>query len=286
MLILSTRLGAFLHEFIGHGLMAVLLGGRFEAFRLTLFAGGRAEFAGNFGGVASMLVGFGGIGINVLTGLLIFLFIRKRKTSFAMAIFGIFFAGVSILSQIQYLILGSYYEYGDPVCLGCYPVAKTIVWMVGLGVLTYFSWLLMQHFFRFQDANFPVDHLLNRAMITFLILGIPILIYAGLYNGSKTSLGSMAAIQEARLRSLNEAERIKAETRSEESIEDIRERIEPFPILPVILAIYFITTLFAFSNTHGKTSKQYFPSIPLSLVDCIPWVVLSGFVLAFIAMIW
>ena len=52
MLILTTRLGAFLHEFVGHGLMAMLLGGRFESFRLTLFAGGEALFSGNFGKTA------------------------------------------------------------------------------------------------------------------------------------------------------------------------------------------------------------------------------------------
>jgi hypothetical protein len=52
MLIISTRLGAFLHEFVGHGLAALLFGGRFEAFSLTLFAGGEARFSGDFSAIA------------------------------------------------------------------------------------------------------------------------------------------------------------------------------------------------------------------------------------------
>jgi hypothetical protein len=286
MLILSTRLGAFLHEFVGHGLMASILGGSFDAFSLTLFAGGEARFSGNFGEIAKLCVCFGGIIVNLITGFAVLVFIQKRRFSFSLILFGIFLAGVSILSQIQYLVLGAYYQYGDPACLANYPVVQFFTWTTGLLLLAYFSWYLMSLFFRFQDAYFPVSNKINRAIITFLILGIPIFLYTGFYHLSKTPLASVAAIKEARLRIEKEAERIKAKTKSDQSIEDIRKRLKQYPILPVILSIYLLTAFLAFLQTIGTVRKQYFPPIPLSGFNCIAWIIVSGTVLALIAFLW
>jgi hypothetical protein len=286
MLILSTRLGAFLHEFVGHGLMARILGGSFEAFSLTLFAGGEAKFSGNFGEIATLFVSFGGIVVNLVTGFAVLVFTQKRRFSFSLILFGIFLAGISILSQIQYLVLGAYYQQGDPACLLNYPIALFFAWTAGLLLLAYFSWYLMRLFFRFQDAYFPAPNIINRAIITFLILGIPIFLYAGFYHFSKTPLASVAAIQEARVRIRKEAERIKAETKSEQSIEDIIKWLKPYPILPVILVSYMLTALLAFLQTTKNTREQYFPPIPLSCFYCLSWVIVSGTVLTLIAFLW
>lgn len=286
MLILSTRLGAFLHEFAGHGLIARMLGGSFDAFRLTLFAGGEARFSGEFGEISGFLVCFGGIIVNLVTGFAVLLFIRLRRFSFSLTLFGIFLAGVSILSQIQYLVMGAYYRYGDPACLANYPFALLFAWIAGLGLLAYFSWYIMKFFFRFQDAYFPVCGIIKRAVITFLILGIPVLLYACLYNFSKTPLASVAAIKQARVRIQKEAEKIKAETNSEQSIEDIMKGLKQYPILPVIIIIYLLSALLAFLNTQRSVREQYFPPFPLSCFYCLFWVLLSGTVLAFIAFLW
>ena len=286
MLVLSTRLGAFLHEFIGHGLLATLFGGKFEAFRLTLFAGGEAKFSGNLGEMASVCVGLGGIAVNLVTGFLVLIFLQRRRYSFPLTLFGIFLAGVSILSQIQYLILGAYYRYGDPVCLVRYPLLMSIAWTGGLLMLAYFSWHLMRLFFRFQDASFSVSDLFTRGMISFLILGVPILLYAGLYHYAKIPLGSTASIREARLRMEKEAERIKAESGSEKSVEEIRRELEPYPILPIVLAIYTLTAFLAFICPVRNHRKRCFPPVPIYFIHCLPWVLLSGLVLALIAFIW
>ena len=140
MLILSTRLGAFLHEFFGHGFLATFFGGKFEAFRLTLFAGGEAKLSGDLGEMGSVCVGLGGIAINLLTGFLLLILLQRRNLSFSLTLFGLFLAGVSILSQIQYLILGAYYRYGDPICLLKYRWALFISWTWGLLMLAYFAW--------------------------------------------------------------------------------------------------------------------------------------------------
>lgn len=286
MLILSTRLGAFLHEFVGHGLMARILGGSFEAFSLTLFAGGEAKFSGNFNKIDTLCVCFGGILVNLVTGFAVLVIIQKRRFSFSLILFGIFLAGISILSQIQYLILGAYYQYGDPACLANYPTALFFAWTAGLGLLAYFSWYLMRLFFRFQDAYFFTPNIINRIIITFLILGIPIFLYTGFYHFSKTPLASVAAIQEARMRIQKEAERIKIETGSEQTIEEIRKGLELHPILPGIFAIYFLTATLAFLQTTRTLRKQYSPPIPLSCFYCISWVISSVTILVLIAILW
>jgi hypothetical protein len=284
-LIISTRMGAFLHEFIGHGLMAELFGGRFEAFKLTLFAGGEAKFSGEFGEIATICVALGGIGVNFVTGFSALIFIQKKRLSFAFTLLGIFLAGVSILSQIQYLVLGAYYQYGDPACLAKYPIVLFLAWTGGVIALAYFSWYLMRLFFQFQDVYFPTVRLLNRSVISFWVLVIPILMYAGLYHYFKVPLGSTAAVHEARLRALKEAERIKIETKSEKSVEEIRKELEPYPILPWILSIYFFTALMAFLHSGRPNSKKYFPHFPLSFLNCLPWLITSGIFLIGIALL-
>lgn len=286
MLILSTRLGAFLHEFIGHGLMAVFLGGRFDAFRLTLFAGGETHFSGNFGETASVCISLGGIATNLITGIVVLVIIQRRSLSLSWVLFGILLAGTSILSQVQYLILGAYYRYGDPKCLATYPIAMTIAWVGGLAILAYFSWHLMCIFFRLQDMNFPSSRILKRATTTLVILGIPVVLYAGLYLSAHTPLGSLAAIHEARLRTQKEAERIKAEEKSDKDVEEIQRKLEPFPILPLVVAIYLITALIALLQTHKRKGGKITPRIPLTYRYCIPWVILSVSVLALIAFLW
>ena len=286
MLILSTRLGAFLHEFIGHGFSAALFGGRFESFRLTLFAGGEAKISGNFGEMASVCIGLGGIVINLVTGFLVLILLQKRKASFSLTLFGLFLAGVSILSQIQYMILGAYYRYGDPACLMEYPRVLFISWTWGLLMLAYFAWYIMRLFFQLQDASFPIPNLLTRAMLSCLILGLPVFLYSGLYHCAKIPLGSTAAIHEARIQAEKEAARIKAETGSEKAIDEIRRDLEPYPILPLILAIYLLTTILAFFSPAQSQRERDFPLVPVSYIHCFTWIILSGVVLSCIAFLW
>jgi len=286
MLILSTRLGAFLHEFIGHGLMAVFLGGRFEGLRLTLFAGGATTFSGDFGEMASACVSLGGIATNLITGIVVLMIVQRRSISFSWVLFGILLAGTSILSQVQYLVLGAYYRYGDPVCLARYPSAMFFVWTGGLAMLAYFSWHLMHLFFRLQDMNFSSGRLFSRAATTLVILGIPVLLYAGLYHSAHTPLGSLASIHEARLRSQKEAERIKAEKKSDKDVEEIQKELEPFPLLPLVVAIYLATAIIAFLQTHIRKRGKMFQRVPVAYRYCLPWVILSGGVLVLISLLW
>ncbi|MEW6378570.1 MAG: M50 family metallopeptidase [bacterium] len=298
MLILSTRLGTFLHEFIGHGVTAMLLGGDFESFRLTLFAGGEARFSGNFSQAARIAVSLGGIAINLITGLAALRLARSRRLSFSFRLFSLILAGVSILSQLQYLALGAYYQYSDLSCLAdCHPVVLFPTLLGGLLALAVFSFLIMSIFFQFQEASFPSPHPVSRAFITFLILGIPVLLYAGFYHWSAIPLGSTAAIMESRLQAEEAARRIKIETGTSEDIEEIRERLEPRPLLPWIIAIYALTTLAALLRPAGPSSsrqtlgssrtdaapKDYFPPLPSSLLATLPWLIAAGLVLALIA---
>jgi hypothetical protein len=285
-LIISTRLGAFLHEFVGHGLVALLFGGRFEAFSLTLFAGGEAQFSGDFSEIGQLCVSLGGIAVNLVTGLAVLWVIQRYRSSFSFTLFGLVFVGASVLSQLQYLILGSYYRHGDPVSLTAYSVALWLAWTGGLLALAFFSLYLMRLFFRFQDTYFPVPSFFTRALISLLILGIPIALYAGLYHWSKTPLVSTAAIEEARSRIYQEAERIKTETESEQGIADIIEKLTPHPILPWILATYVFTTILAFLFPARVMKEQIPPRFPSSLFPAVPWIVTAGASLVLIGSVW
>jgi hypothetical protein len=286
MLIISTRLGAFLHEFVGHGLVALLFGGRFEAFSLTLFAGGEALFSGNFSEIAKLGVSLGGIAVNLMSGLTVLWFIRRYRPSFSFTLFGLVFAGASVLSQLQYLILGSYYRHGDPVSLTPYPIALWLAWAGGLLALAFSSLYLMRLFFQLQDAYFPVSPLFTRALISLLILGIPVALYAGLYHYSRTDLVSTAAIQEARHRVYQEAEKIKTETGSEQSVAKIAEELTPHPILPWILAAYVITTIMAFFSPARVRKEKSPPPFPSSLFPTLLWLIIAGASLVLIALTW
>ncbi|MEW5803244.1 MAG: M50 family metallopeptidase [bacterium] len=288
MLILATRLGTFLHEFAGHGLLAMLFGGRFESFRLTLFAGGDAQFSGHFGKTATIVISLGGILVNLITGLIALRQVRTRRMSFSLTLFCLLLAGVSILSQLQYLILGAYYQYSDLAFLSDYhPAILFLVWTLGFVALACFSFFIMSVFFHFQEAYFPSSHVFKRASIAFLILGIPVLLYAGFYHLGKTPLGSTAAIMEACLQAEKEAERIKTETGSTQSLDEIRKGLEPRPLLPWIIAIYVLSTLAAlFWPASRITPKDCFPPLPSSFLSILPWLIAGGSTLALIALLW
>ena len=288
MLIIATRLGAFLHEFVGHGLMAVLLGGRLESFRLTLFAGGEALFSGNFSRTATLLVSLGGILVNLITGLIALRQVQTRRMPFSLTLFCLLFAGVSILSQLQYITLGAYYRYSDMACLGtCHPLVLFLAWTCGLLALACSSFLIMSIFFRVQEAYFPSPHLPGKIFVTFLILGIPVLLYAGFYHWSRTPLGSTAAIMEARLQAEREAERIKAETGSRQGLEEIIKGLEPRPLFPWIIAIYVLTALAALLRTARRRDRQdHFSPFPSSFLSTLPWLITSLAALSIIAFLW
>ena len=285
MIILATRSGAFLHEFVGHGLMAKLFGGAFQNFQLTLFAGGTALYTGNFSLPGSLFISLGGIMVNLSTGMLMFYFIKKCRLTFSFTLFGLIFAAVNILSQLQYLILGSYYFYGDPVCLTQFPLAASLAWIGGMIALTYFSFQIMHFFFQFQNAYFGHKNFIKKALTSFLILGVPLLIYSGLYYCSKTPLASTAAIKIARLRLKKEAEKIKKETHSKKSLEEIIKSLEPAPIFPWGLLCYLLSTLFAFASSSKKIKANY-PPFPDYFTNICPWMALSVTTLALIAFLW
>lgn len=286
MLVLSTRLGAFLHEYIGHGLMADVLGGKFESFSLTLFAGGEAKFTGQFTLLSSLLISFGGIIINLVTGLISLILLQKVKYSFSLTLFGWYLASVSILSQLQYLILGAYYQHGDPACLSPYPLIKKVVWISGLLTLPIFTYLLMAFFFRFQNKYFHCRNFSQRAIYSLLILGVPLLIYLGLYSLSSIPLASTASIQEAQLYASQEAKRMISEGRSLKSLEELEKELMPPPLWPWILGLYFAATLPAFLFPKREEADKTSAPFPSSGAGIWSWVIIAGLTLLFLALLW
>jgi len=67
-LVLAGRLATCLHEIVGHGLTAVMFGGRVNGVHVSLFGGGWTDyqFDREIGVTARFLVSFGGIFVNFL----------------------------------------------------------------------------------------------------------------------------------------------------------------------------------------------------------------------------
>lgn len=158
-MILSSRLALFLHEGGGHALPAGLLGARSIALRLSPLGGGfvQADFPGgrpaSTGGV--MLFALGGIGVNLLTGALAWVWARRRKRRDLGYTALLFFGVGSVLGAITYLTSGFYYNSGDPV--GFAPESEDLgrvqwIWLLFLPPAAGVAWVGMRHYLEFLSG--------------------------------------------------------------------------------------------------------------------------------------
>ena len=138
----TTRLGLVVHELIGHGGVAIACGGRILDIRLFWFAGGwiRYDLPEPKSLAAQIAVAVGGIALEVVIGLVMWLAIRRptlggkilRATGAAIVIHGAW-----------YLAVGTFHGFGDGWLLrrelGDARVAVAIVAGLGVLVATYFG---------------------------------------------------------------------------------------------------------------------------------------------------
>jgi hypothetical protein len=104
------RAGLLLHELIGHGLMAKLLGAQVTQVELHWFGGGSVHFdwASGFPQSYQFVIYFGGIFIELLTAVILFWCCRKRHLWLAQLL-----AGVLLLHSLFYWATSTQGEFGD-----------------------------------------------------------------------------------------------------------------------------------------------------------------------------
>lgn len=183
-LILSTRLATFLHEVLGHGISAVLMGGEVSGIRMSLFGGGNAyyHFANDIGIPSSFAVAFGGILINLLTGASALFLAGKSGISRTWAMFLSVFGMISISGALAYACLGFYHEVGDPVAWvrGHSPLMGWL-WVPFLAASPLAAYFGVRSFIGSIRQWFSVRRFTGKLVLLTLTLGFTVTIYTCLY---------------------------------------------------------------------------------------------------------
>ncbi len=117
LILLCGRFGLILHEYFGHGLAAILLGGGIESCRLFYFGGGWVDYvlrSNSF--FPNLIVSLAGILIELFTGILL-LILRKKISHPLCQTIVTSLAVILIVHGFFYLATGIYYGSGDGAML-------------------------------------------------------------------------------------------------------------------------------------------------------------------------
>ena len=289
LLILAARLATCLHEIVGHGLTALIFGGRVSGIYISLFGGGWTtyQFDREIGLSARFLVSLGGILVNFLSGLLALYVVSRSSRNPTRTLFLTLFAAVSVLGATGYIILGFYYQQGDPVAWMQSPAsAAAWLWIPFLMLAPCASYLALKPYVLTCESRFPAFTYRGRATMVLLTLGVTGCLYTGLYivtNQRSAALDAAAtAYQEDRQRVLRAKRDVLAaklrEARPELSAEAVRRMAEQtsitvdpgevprrFPLLPVLAILFWGGVLASVGGRRGGLSGGI-PPISLSLV--------------------
>lgn len=117
LIFLCGRIGLILHEYLGHGLAALLLGGELQSCRLFLFGGGWVETNLNSDScLPHLIVALAGITVELITAFVL-LFFSEKITIPLYQMIATSLAAVLLVHGFYYLSTGIYYGSGDGAML-------------------------------------------------------------------------------------------------------------------------------------------------------------------------
>jgi len=259
--ILATRLATFLHEVFGHAFVALMVGGWVHGIKVSLFGGGMVwADLGNYSGSALFLYCLSGIFVNLFTGALPVVFSKKvRKMNVTWGLLWAVFAMASLLGALAYLVLGIYYDFGDPVnWVQVTPHWFRLFWIPFLIITPLAAYSASRLYILVQEKMFPTRNFMGRVKVLLVTLGVSSIVYAGLFACTNQSLAStdssIAAYyrEEARVieRKKDELAQRLHKTYPELTKEEIQARVdsthihvEPyevptrFPMIPVFVTL-------------------------------------------------
>jgi len=282
-LVLSTRLATFLHEVLGHGLTAAALGAEVNGIRLSLFGGGNAyyQFEGGPARAGAFAVSFGGILVNLITGLVSILLSGRAETGRGRAVYLSLFGMVSLLGGLVYTCLGFYYGVGDPEAwMSESSATAEWLWAPCLALLPVASFFGVKAFFRSIQPWFSAVRFTEKVLVLLLTLGITGSIYAGLYRitGQRSvalessAIAQSRAAEKARREVLAVYERLR-EDHPEWTEEDLSRVLSAYlvsaerqwrpPLIPVLAVLQLVGALFALRR--GDRTAAVSPRLPPAL---------------------
>lgn len=301
-LILSTRLATLLHEVVGHGLTAAAMGGVLSGIRVSLFGGGNAyyRFPVAPGPAALFAVAFGGILINLLSGILAVALANRPGSQRGRTVFLAVFGIVSLWGGLAYACLGFYYGVGDPAA-SLRQASRSSEWLwlpflAGAPLAAYFG---VRSFLRCVRSWFPVQGFTQKMVVLTLTLGITGAVYAALYV---TTRQRSVALETPSIAYLRAEERVRQEKTAEYAgrlreshpewtEEDVARALERTtieirpeevdwkpPLIPFLFLAYFIGAILALRPGvgHIPSCARISPLVTLSSV------VLAAAALAFL----
>jgi hypothetical protein len=304
-LILATRLATFLHEFIGHALLAAAFDGQVNGVRVSLFGGGKVfyQLPTEAGLSRHFLVAWGGIIVNMLSGLLPFVFIRRSPRRPGWALFFLLFGMVSLLGATAYCALGFYYDQGDPVAWNHGAVHRTgWLWIPFLVISPLVSYFSVKTYFSLNGSWFATRTFMDRVSVMILTLGVAGCAYAGLYAFAGQGSVALDTPASAQRRAEKEVRKIKREELfgklresypelSKAEVQGLVERIpivvrpeeipKKIPLKPVIAVLFLSGALLALWRANEGISD---PPGRLSSRSMLTVVALAAAVL--LALIW
>ncbi len=191
LLVLSTRFLTLLHEVMGHGFTALILGGKVLKIKVSLFGGGRvwADINNNHT-AAHFFFSMSGIFVNFLTGAIpVVLYKKTIKLDVRWRVFWSLFAMASLVGALGYLVTGIYYDFGDPVSWTKQAPGWFMLCWIPLMVITPFvSYYCTKLYIASQENLFPTNKFVDRFIITTVTLVVAMVVYGVLFVSTKQSV--------------------------------------------------------------------------------------------------
>jgi hypothetical protein len=283
--------------------VAFIVGGDVHRIKVSLFGGGMvwAELD-NSHSPTLFIYCMAGIFVNLITGALPIVFRNKlRRINPLWGLFWVIFAIASILGILAYLVLGLYYNFGDPVgWMQVPPLWLELFWIPFLIITPFIAHFVSRLYVSIQETIFPAHDFMGRLKIFTATLGLSSLVYVGLFMWTNQGLASITSPvaayyrEEARIidkkkeELLQRLRQINPELTQEEvktQVENTSIHVDPeevprrFPLIPVVVILYTFGALTALKKETGRKSFPIQPRAITVLAICF----LAALVVAMLA---
>ncbi len=265
---------------MGHGLVALLMGGNVTEVSISLFSTGFCGYQLPGPGLLQRAaVDLAGIVANLASGAVALMIVERKRLKWEPRVILCIFAMVSIGSQFVYLVTGTYYGYGDPLIFKEL-LGSTVwpVWSFFLVLIAPSTYLLARVYLKLQEEWAPCDSMRARFSMLFFTLIVASFTYAVFFwteDQTTGFLGGMAASERRIARMAEEAvegQLLTKEVKTKQ-VRAIIRKSRPFPIIAPILVIAFSSGGLAFLKARNAGA---FPVRHRFRVQYLGWSLLAS----------